>query len=136
MTEPILRRAHVFAGIGHKEPARMAQHVGMNRRTECTIALLRTSFADVIASSVRDLSPLQRSALESTELAAKYFGAHAERTAIYTANLLARVFPGLLSPQFIITTWDVCEACAELIKASGGMYVDPRTYIFLQGGSP
>ena len=81
-----------------------------------TTAALDTSAGRILAGGARDLTPAQRAALLPGEIAGSLPGAHAEVTAIQTAQQLGA------TPQSMAVTRAICPACAAAIEASGGTF--------------
>jgi RHS repeat-associated protein len=87
-----------------------------------TTAVLATDEGvDVVGSGTRDLSPAQREALQSGEVAAKLAGEHAEVTVITHAQNTG------LTPSTLASKWDICPTCQAFIEKAGGVLNDVRS---------
>lgn len=76
-----------------------------------------------MAGGVRDLSPAQRAALGSNEIAARLPGAHAEVTAIMAAIQVG------LRPTAMGVSRPICLFCIPFIVRTGGRITSPTTVV-------
>jgi hypothetical protein len=139
----IARRSHVFEGPGsggQAEPAGLSASsvaantarlesritevhgaldpIAQTRRT--TAALGTREGTTVLGGGVRDLSPAQRALLEEGEMMAGGPG-HAEATTVLGARGAG------LTPQEIVTSWDICPACQIFLRNEGATLTGPRS---------
>jgi RHS repeat-associated protein len=89
-----------------------------------TTAALRTDAETIIGGGVRDLTPAQRAALQSGEIAARLPGEHAEVTVLTAAQEAGLV------PRLLATTRTICPVCASYIESLGGRLTSPTTATF------
>jgi len=83
-------------------------------QTGRTTAVMGTSGGDVIAGGVRDLSPAQRALARLDDILGHLPGEHAEITALKAAAEAG------VDPRAIVTSWDVCPACARVLDVTTG----------------
>jgi hypothetical protein len=75
----------------------------------------------VIGGGVRDLSPAQRLTARAGELLTRQPGAHAEVTVVNGARAAG------LTPQDIVTTWNICPACQAFLENEGATLTGARS---------
>jgi len=85
-----------------------------------TAALGTREGTTVIGGGVRDLSPAQRALIGDGEMMAGGPG-HAEVTTVLGARGAG------LTPQEIVTSWDICPACQTFLRNEGATLTGPRS---------
>ncbi len=85
-----------------------------------TAALGTREGTTVIGGGVRDLSPAQRALVREGEMMAGGPG-HAEVTTVLGARGAG------LTPQEIVTSWDICPACQTFLRNEGATLTGPRS---------
>ena len=87
--------------------------------TEGTDALIQKA-RDFKVGGVRDLGPGQRALIGDGEMMAGGRG-HAEVTTVLGARGAG------LTPQEIVTSWDICPACRAFLRNEGATLTGPRS---------
>lgn len=90
-------------------------------RSRRTTAVLVTNRGRFVAGGARDLTPTQRAALRSGEMAATNPGTHAEVTALRQAASNGA------TPRGLAASRRICPTCAAEIRNSGGRLTSPTT---------
>ncbi|WP_257479121.1 RHS repeat-associated core domain-containing protein [Acidipropionibacterium jensenii] len=91
------------------------------QRMRTTAALSTKEGPTVIGSGKRDIGPGQRALLSDNEIEARRPGVHAELTVVQEANKRG------LSPNEVVTSWNICPSCQSFLKDEGATITGPRS---------